>query len=82
MSVRAHGASVRSQLLWPLLWVWVLGLAAAVLGAYWLARTSANAAFDRGLQDEATALAAKVTWSDRGPLLDLSRQTKIGRAHV
>lgn len=75
MSVRAHGASVRSQLLRPLLWVWVLGLAAAVLGAYWLARTSANAAFDRGLQDEATALAAKVTWSDRGPLLDLSRQT-------
>ena len=70
-----HGASVRSQLLWPLLWVWVLGLAAAVLGAYWLARNSANSAFDRGLQDEATALAAKVTWSDRGPLLDLSRQT-------
>ncbi|TDM06469.1 MAG: hypothetical protein C4K60_18150 [Ideonella sp. MAG2] len=75
MKVRTHGASVRSQLLWPLLWVWVLGLTAAVLGAYWLARTSANAAFDRGLQDEATALAAKVTWSDRGPLLDLSRQT-------
>ncbi|MDZ7813600.1 MAG: sensor histidine kinase [Ideonella sp.] len=75
MSARPYGASIRSKLLWPLLWVWVLGLAAAILGAYWLARTSANAAFDRGLQDEATALAAKVTWSDRGPLLDLSRQT-------
>ncbi|WP_396268205.1 sensor histidine kinase [Ideonella sp.] len=75
MSARPHGASVRSQLLWPLLWVWVLGLTASVLGAYWLARTSANSAFDRGLQDEASALAAKVTWSDRGPLLDLSRQT-------
>jgi two-component system sensor histidine kinase TctE len=58
----------------PLLWSWGLGLLAAVIGAYWLARSSANQAFDRGLQDEVSALAAKVTWSDRGPLLDLSRQ--------
>jgi len=56
------------------LWSWGLGLLAAVIGAYWLARSSANQAFDRGLQDEVSALAAKVTWSDRGPLLDLSRQ--------
>lgn len=68
------GPSVRRALLRPLLWSWGIGLLAAVVGAYWLARTSANAAFDRGLQDEASALAAKVTWSDRGPLLDLSRQ--------
>jgi two-component system sensor histidine kinase TctE len=40
-----------------------------------LARDAANTAFDRSLQDEASALAAKVTWSDRGPLLDVSRQT-------
>jgi two-component system, OmpR family, sensor histidine kinase TctE len=66
--------SVRRALLRPLLWSWGIGLLAAVIGAYWLARTSANLAFDRGLQDEASALAAKVTWSDRGPLLDLSRQ--------
>jgi len=70
----AHGPSVRRALLRPLLWSWGIGLVAAVIGAYWLARTSANLAFDRGLQDEASALAAKVTWSDRGPLLDLSRQ--------
>lgn len=69
-----HGPSVRRALLRPLLWSWGIGLFAAVTGAYWLARTSANQAFDRGLQDEASALAAKVTWSDRGPLLDLSRQ--------
>lgn len=69
-----RGPSVRRALLRPLLWSWGIGLLAAVMGAYWLARTSANQAFDRGLQDEASALAAKVTWSDRGPLLDLSRQ--------
>jgi two-component system sensor histidine kinase TctE len=68
------GPSVRRALLRPLLWSWGLGLLAAVIGAYWLARSSANQAFDRGLQDEVSALAAKVTWSDRGPLLDLSRQ--------
>jgi len=68
------GPSVRRALLRPLLWSWAIGLLAAVIGAYWLARTSANVAFDRGLQDEVSALAAKVTWSDRGPLLDLSRQ--------
>lgn len=72
--VPTAGPSVRRALLRPLLWSWGIGLLAAVVGAYWLARTSANAAFDRGLQDEASALAAKVTWSDRGPLLDLSRQ--------
>ena len=70
----AAGPSVRRALLRPLLWSWGLGLLAAVIGAYWLARSSANQAFDRGLQDEVSALAAKVTWSDRGPLLDLSRQ--------
>jgi two-component system sensor histidine kinase TctE len=70
----AHGPSVRRALLRPLLWSWGIGLLAAVIGAYLLARTSANLAFDRGLQNEATALAARVTWSDRGPLLDLSRQ--------
>ena len=69
-----HGPSLRRQLLQPLFWVWLLGMAIAVAGALILARTAVNAAFDRGLQDEATALAAKVVWTDRGPLLDLSRQ--------
>jgi two-component system, OmpR family, sensor histidine kinase TctE len=71
---RRHGPSLRRQLLQPLFWVWALGMAVAVAGALLLARAAANAAFDRGLQDEATALAAKVVWTDRGPLLDLSRQ--------
>ncbi|MEO3691446.1 sensor histidine kinase [Roseateles paludis] len=66
--------SLRSQLLAPLRWIWLLGLTAAAAGAYWLATASANIAFDRGLQDEASALAAKIVWTDRGPLLDVSRQ--------
>ncbi|MCV2369310.1 sensor histidine kinase [Roseateles oligotrophus] len=66
--------SLRRQLLVPLAWVWLLGLGATVAGASWLASASANAAFDRGLQDETAALAAKVVWTDRGPLLDISRQ--------
>ncbi len=49
-------------------------MAIAVAGALLVARAAANAAFDRGLQDEASALASKVIWSDRGPLLDLTRQ--------
>lgn len=66
--------SLRRQLLLPLAWIWLLGLVAAVAGASWLANASANSAFDRGLQDETVALAAKLVWSDRGPLLDISRQ--------
>ncbi|WP_088281165.1 sensor histidine kinase [Ideonella sp. A 288] len=73
-SPRRHGPSLRRQLLQPLFWVWALGMVVAVVGAVLLARASANAAFDRGLQDEASALAAKVVWTERGPLLDLTRQ--------
>jgi two-component system sensor histidine kinase TctE len=63
------------RLLLPLAWIWLVGIVAAGVGAYLLARAAANTAFDRALQDEAAAMAAKVTWSDRGPLLDVSRQT-------
>jgi two-component system sensor histidine kinase TctE len=68
-------SSLRRRLMLPLLWGWLIGLTVAAFGAYLLARHSANAAFDRSLQDEASALAAKVIWTDRGPLLDVSRQT-------
>lgn len=67
--------SLRRQLLAPLVWVWLLGMGAAALGAYALANSSANAAFDRSLQDQASALASKVVWSDRGPLLNWARQS-------
>ncbi|MEJ6005291.1 sensor histidine kinase N-terminal domain-containing protein [Paucibacter sp. AS339] len=70
----ARPLSLRRQLLAPLAWIWLFGLLAAAGGAYWLAMASANAAFDRGLQDETAALAARVVWTDRGPLLDVSRQ--------
>lgn len=70
-----HGASLSRRLLMPLAWIWLVGIVGASLGAFLLAREAANSAFDRALQDEASALAAKVTWSDRGPLLDVSPQT-------
>jgi two-component system sensor histidine kinase TctE len=70
-----HGASLRRRLLWPLFWGWAVGILGASGGALLLARSAANGAFDRGLQDEASALVAKVTWSDRGPLLDVTRQS-------
>jgi two-component system, OmpR family, sensor histidine kinase TctE len=63
------------RLLQPLAWIWLVGMALASVGAFVLARNAANTAFDKSLQDEAAALAAKVMWSDRGPLLDVSRQT-------
>ncbi len=72
---RDAGPSLTRRLLLPLAWIWLVGIALASLGAYLLARDAANTAFDRSLQDEASALAAKVMWSDRGPLLDVSRQT-------
>lgn len=68
-------STLARRLLQPLAWIWLVGMVAAGLGAYWLANRAANGAFDKALQDEAAALAAKVTWSDRGPLLDVSRQT-------
>jgi two-component system sensor histidine kinase TctE len=70
-----HGPSLARRLLLPLAWIWLVGIVGASLGAYVLARHAANTAFDRSLQDEASALAAKIMWSDRGPLLDVSRQT-------
>lgn len=71
--LRAARPSVRARLLKLLVWTWLFGLLVAVVGAYDLARHSAHVAFDRGLQGEVAALAARVTWSDRGPLLDTYR---------
>ncbi len=67
--------SLARRLLLPLAWIWLIGIVLATAGAFYLAREAANSAFDKSLQDEAAALATKVTWSDRGPLLDVSRQT-------
>jgi len=68
------GTSLRTQLLRPLLWIWLVGGTLAVIGAFELARDSVNDAFDRGLQDQASALAARVQWSEQGPLLDVGAQ--------
>lgn len=72
---RIKTRSLAHRLLLPLAWIWLIGIALASLGAYGIAREAGERAFDRSLQDEASALAAKVTWSDRGPLLDVSRHT-------
>jgi len=73
-SVTRPGPSLRTQLLRPLLWIWLIGGTLAAVGAYQLARDSVNDAFDRGLQDQASALAARVQWSVHGPLLDVGQQ--------
>jgi len=67
--------SLARRLLVPLAWIWLVGLGTAVAGGFVIARDAAQRAFDRSLRDEASALAARVMWSDRGPLLDVSRQT-------
>ncbi|WP_140625853.1 sensor histidine kinase [Methylibium rhizosphaerae] len=67
--------SLRRQLLAPLLWVWLFGVAVAAGGAYVVARYAGNAAFDRALQDEAGAIATQVTWGEQGPSIQISRQT-------
>ncbi len=67
--------SLARRLLVPLAWIWLVGLASAAAGAIVIARDAAQRAFDRSLRDEASAIAARVMWSDRGPLLDVSRQT-------
>ena len=66
--------SLARGLLRPLVWAWLLGVALAAGGALWLATRAAHQAFDSSLRHEAAALAARVTWSDRGPWLDVSRQ--------
>ena len=68
------GSSLARGLLRPLVWVWLVGVAAAAAGALLLATHAAREAFDSSLRHEAAALAARITWSDRGPLLDVSRQ--------
>lgn len=68
------GASLARGLLRPLVWIWMLAVAVAAGSAVLLASRATHQAFDSGLQQKAAALAARVTWSDRGPLLDVSRQ--------
>jgi two-component system sensor histidine kinase TctE len=70
----APAGSLARRLLQPLVWAWLLGVALAAGGALWLATQAAHQAFDSSLRHEAAALAARVTWSDRGPWLDVSRQ--------
>jgi two-component system sensor histidine kinase TctE len=68
--------SLRSQLLGPLLWVWLLGVLLAAYGAFRLASYAGDTAYDRSLQDEAGAIATQIYWTDRGPLLELSTQAQ------
>jgi two-component system, OmpR family, sensor histidine kinase TctE len=70
----SRAPSLTRRLLLPLAWIWVLGIVTAGALAFVLARDAANSAFDRALLDQATALAGRVIWTDRGPLFDDSRQ--------
>ena len=59
--------SLRSMLLYPLLWLWLATAMLATLTAFWLSGKAAQAVFDRILKDDALALAAEVQWNDSGP---------------
>lgn len=60
-------ASLRTKLLYPLLWLWLVPGLIATISAFWLAGQAAQAAFDRVLQDDALALAAEVRWEEGRP---------------
>ena len=59
--------SLRSTLLYPILWLWLATAMLATLTAFWLSGKAAQAVFDRILKDDALALAAEVQWNDSGP---------------
>ena len=77
MTAPRHGPSLRRQLLRPLVWIWLLGMLVATAGAYLLARSSANMAFDRGLQDAASALAANYITIDVGQRMVNDLRTQL-----
>lgn len=60
-------ASLRTKLLYPLLWMWLLPGLIATISAFWLAGQAAQGAFDRVLKDDALALAAEVRWDGGSP---------------
>jgi two-component system sensor histidine kinase TctE len=60
-------ASLRTKLLYPLLWLWLVPGLIATISAFWLAGQAAQGAFDRVLKDDALALAAEVRWEGGNP---------------
>lgn len=65
--IRKRVASLRTQLLYPLLWMWLVPGLIAALSAFWLAGQAAQNAFDRVLKDDALALAAEIRWDGDRP---------------
>lgn len=65
--IQRRSASLRSTLLIPLLWLWLVPAVVATLSAFWLAGLAAQNAFDRVLKDDALALAAEVRWEHGAP---------------
>lgn len=68
-------ASLRTKLLLPLLWMWLVPGLVATLSAFWLAGLAAQNAFDRVLKDDALALAAEVRWREGRPSFEVDSQT-------
>lgn len=69
--MQRRAASLRSTLLIPLLWLWLVPAVVATLSAFWLAGLAAQNAFDRVLKDDALALAAEIRWEAGGPVFRL-----------
>lgn len=59
--------SLRTALLYPLLWLWVIPAIIATLTAFWFAGQATDTSFDRVLKDDALALAAQVHWNGGRP---------------
>lgn len=62
-----HSASLRTALLYPLLWLWVIPAVVATLTAFGFAGQAAQTSFDRVLKDDALALASQVHWDGGKP---------------
>lgn len=69
--IHRRAASLRTTLLVPLLWMWLVPGMIATLSAFWLTGKAAQKAFDRVLKDDALALAAEIRWEGSDPTFRL-----------
>jgi two-component system sensor histidine kinase TctE len=67
--------SLRRQLLYPLLWLWLVVAVLSAGVAYLVSGQVSKLAFDRSLVDDARALAAQVVWKDGQPSFALDPRT-------
>ena len=67
--------SLRKQLLYPLIWVWTLGMVVAFVLGHHLVHSAGGRAFDSQLEEDVRDLATMVRWADGVPSLDVDRRS-------